>query len=149
MPRKVIAGGWLVVRAWNLIVGLDGAFDNFWFLLQEFGEMLLDVVRSQVHGLIRAGLILEDPDGSTLSISRVEPIVTLKTFRRILFPGGWREGFSLSIRCADCRHGRLETLDFLFQVGKSHLSSRQVAVPAQGFQFHHRRVSRLGGEMAH
>ena len=43
------------VRHQRSIVGFDRSFDDLWFLIQKFRQVLFYVVRGQVHRLIRAG----------------------------------------------------------------------------------------------
>src|SRR6266487_1318841 len=63
------------------IVSLNWPFDNLGFLSEKLRQMLLYVVRSQMHRLISTSLVLKHAEGRALAVAGIKPIVTHKPVR--------------------------------------------------------------------
>lgn len=67
-------------------MGLNGPFNYFRFLSNEFRHMILDEIRRQMDQLISAGFVLEHADGRALTFARIKPIIAYEPLR-LLYDG--------------------------------------------------------------
>ena len=58
-------------------MSLDGAFCRFG-VAHQLLEMRLDVISGAAGGLVRSSFVLEDAEGHTGSLARIQPIIATK-----------------------------------------------------------------------